>query len=140
MTLNRIEGSEPFESVLVELWRQRDIADDTIRALEEIQAVLKAKGVLRANWQGIERTPTGISVSTERVRQLMGDDQLAAIAAYEFLEIELATCLRELHGRIGAYIELAVFTGADRASILLACGRSLNNIENSLAEMELLGT
>jgi len=135
MTVSRSEGPEPFASVLNELWRQRDIAEDTLRALEETQAALKTNGAVRANWQGIHRIETGIAVTTDNVRQLMEDDHLATVAAYEFLEIELSTCLKELQSRIGAYIELAVFTGADRASVKLACGRALTKIEDALAHM-----
>ncbi|MHB1173482.1 MAG: hypothetical protein ACYCZY_13570 [Lacisediminihabitans sp.] len=139
MTYNSGGRERPFDSVLVELSRQRDIADDTIRALEASQAVLKERGVLRANWNGIERMEHGLSLGKLDVLQLMEDEQRATVAAYEFLEIELAACLREMHGRISSYVELAVFTGADRGSILLACGRSLSKIETALARMELLG-
>lgn len=139
MTQNRRGNERPFESVLVELSRQRGIAEDTLRALEDAQAVLKEKGVLRVNWYGIERTANGLSLGKLDVLQMMEVDHRATIAAYEFIEIELSACLRELHGRIGSYVELAVYTGADRGSILLACGRALDKIDSALAQMELFG-
>lgn len=139
MTQNRRASELPFESLLVELARQRDLVDDTIRALEDVQAVLKQKGVLRADWYGIERAETGLSLGKLSVRDLMEDDARATVAVYEFLEIDLSNGLRYLHGQISDYLELAVVTGADRSSISLACGMSLTKIETTLARMELLG-